>query len=79
MTVKGSPTRNNSARRKEQSKRNDQQRDNILRPGLFSVPRHGHLLVTKERRKGEERSLVGKYLELADIALKAGKKGDEAA
>jgi hypothetical protein len=33
------------------------------------VPRHSHLLMTKERRTGEERSLVGKYLKLADIAL----------
>jgi hypothetical protein len=35
--------------------------------------------MTKERRKGEERSLIGKYLELADIALSRESKKDEAA
>jgi hypothetical protein len=53
----------------EWTSRQDRERDNILRPELFSVPRHSHLLSTTDRRKGEERSLVGKYLELADIAL----------
>jgi hypothetical protein len=53
----------------EWTSRQDRERDNILRPELFSVPRHSHLLSTKDRRNGEERSLVGKYLELADIAL----------
>ena len=54
---------------REWQSRQERERDNILRPELFSVPRHSHLLSTKERRKGEERSLVGKYLELADKAL----------
>jgi hypothetical protein len=59
----------NPAPPNKQEKRSDKERDNILRPELFSVPRHGHVLMTKERRKGEERSLVARYLELADIAL----------
>ncbi len=53
----------------EWTSRQDRERDNILRPELFSVPRHSYVLSTKDRRKGEERSLVGKYLELADIAF----------
>ena len=70
MRKKNSKANNNPARPKRQEKRtNHDDRDNILRPGLFSVPRHGHVLMTKERRKGEERALVAKYLELADIAL----------
>jgi hypothetical protein len=55
--------------KREWTSRQDREKDNILRPELFSVPRHSHLLSTTDRRKGEERSLIGKYLELADIAL----------
>jgi len=70
---KNSKTNNNPAPPRKQEHRNHRDdRENILRPGLFSVPRHGHVLMTKERRKGEERSLVGKYLELADLALNNG-------
>jgi hypothetical protein len=64
--------KNNKARKnpsKKWTERQERERDNILHPELFSVPRHSHLLMTKERRTGEERSLVGKYLKLADIAL----------
>ena len=78
-TMRTSRTRKNPAQRKEHERRIDRERENILRPGLFSVPRHGHVLMTKERRKGEERSLIGKYLELADIALSRESKKDEAA
>jgi len=66
--MKSSKKRKNPPQR-EWTSRQEREKDNILRPELFSVPRHSHLLVTRERRKGEERSLVGKYLELADIAL----------
>ena len=70
MRNKNSKTNKNPVPAKNRENRNqDKDRENILRPELFSVPRHGHVLMTKERRKGEERSLVGKYLELADLAL----------
>ena len=49
--------------------RGEQLRERSVRPELFSVPRMGNLLNPKERRTGEERALVGKYLELADIAF----------
>jgi len=71
--------KNNKPRKKLPAKwtdRQERERDNILHPGLFSVPRHSHLLMTKERRTGEERSLVGKYLKLADIALSNADEDD---
>ncbi len=40
-----------------------------LRAELFLVPRFGNILDVKEHWTGEEKAFVGKYLELADIAL----------
>jgi hypothetical protein len=74
-----SKSRDNPAAGKRQEGRSNHERDDILRPELFSVPRHGHVLMTKERRTGEERSLVGKYLELADIAFNNGDKTENKA
>ena len=59
-----------------------QAKANIMRPGLFSRPRSSNLVNTIERRTSEERSLVQKYLDLADLALKSDlddevKKDDE--
>ena len=79
MRKKASKSRENSAQRNKRAQRGNGERDNILRPELFSVPRHGHVLMTKERRTGEERSLVGKYLELADIAFNNGNESENEA
>ena len=77
--MKSSKTRKSPAQPRQEERRIEQERENILRPELFSVPRHGHVLMTQERRKGEERSLVGKYLELADIVLNNNKNGENEA
>lgn len=79
MRKKATKSRENPAQAKKQERAANHERDNILRPELFSVPRHGHVLMTKERRQGEERSLVGKYLELADIALNNGNEPENEA
>jgi hypothetical protein len=69
-------TKPSKNRRRAWTSKREHERDNIPHPELFSVPHHSHLLMTKERRTGEERSLVGKYLELADIALSKSFEND---